>query len=70
MNDRKYPLTDYGIAVKTQLMRMGKTQEWLICELTKNTNMFVDCSVVNKILTGRLNSKKLISEINSILKLK
>lgn len=64
---RKIPLTEYGKFVKKSLIEKDKSQEWLINEVAKKTGMYVDSSVLNKILTGRTNSENLISAINEIL---
>ena len=63
----KTPLTSWGIAVKTELMKNGKTQEWLIQEIKKQTDNYVDSSNIYKVLYGKLNSKVLINIINNIL---
>lgn len=63
----KNPLTDYGKEIKIKLLEIGKTQNWLIDELKIKTGMFVDCSVLNKVMTGRVQSKKLTKAINEIL---
>jgi hypothetical protein len=39
----------------------------LIEQVKKKTGMFVDSSVLNKVLTDRLNSKTIITAINEIL---
>lgn len=63
----KNPLTDYGIEVKTKLISMGKTQNWLIDQVKSRTGMFMDCSLLNKIITGRSNSSRIVGAINDIL---
>lgn len=63
----KNPLTDYGIEVKTKLISMGKTQNWLIDQVKSRTGMFIDCSRLNKIITGRSNSDRIVGAINDIL---
>lgn len=65
----KNTFTDYGKTVKKQLIDNDKSQSWLIEELKKKTGMFVDSSLLNKILTGKVKSEKLISTINEILKI-
>ena len=65
--NRKNPLTNFGFDVKKKLIDIDKPQSWLIEEIKKETNLYVDSSVLNKVLTGRLNSKKIIAAINKIL---
>ena len=59
--------TDYGKEVKKRLIELDKPQSWLIEQVKKKTGMFVDSSVLNKVLTDRLNSKTIITAINEIL---
>jgi hypothetical protein len=63
----KNPFTDYGKEVKKRLIELDKSQTWLIEQVKKKTGMFVDSSVLNKVLTDRLNSKTIITAINEIL---
>lgn len=68
MSDRKNPLAEYGIAVKVELFKRSKTQNWLIEEVKKILpNKYLDTSNLNKILTGRLNSPEIVTAIDSIL---
>lgn len=63
----KNPFTSFGEKVKVKLVILGRTQEWLIKEVAKNTGMFIDSSLLNKVLTGRVNSKRIISAIDEII---
>lgn len=63
----KNPFTDYGKEVKKKLIELDKSQTWLIEKIKEKTGMFVDSSVLNKVLTDRLNSKPIITAINEIL---
>ena len=58
-----------GILIKKRLIDIEKSQEWLISELRKETGLYVDSSNLYKIMTGKLQSEKLISGIVKILKL-
>lgn len=70
LSERKWPLDDYGMAVKIQLLKMNKTQNWLIEEIKKKLpNQYIDSSNLNRIMTGALkcpNIRKAINEILSI----
>ena len=66
----KYTLTDYGKKVKIRLLELNKSQEWLIKCVAQKTGNFVDCSLMNKILTGRVNSQVIISAINETLNIR
>ena len=63
----KNPLTDYGIRIKVKLCEIGQNQMWLIGQVKNKTGMFFDDSLLNKIMTGRSKSTKLILAINEIL---
>lgn len=63
----KYKYSDFGKQVKIRLININKTQEWLISEINKDTGLFIDSSYLNRILTGRNNSNKIISSIKKIL---
>lgn len=64
------PQSQFGINVKIALMQNQKTQKWLIDELKKETGLFVDGSLLYKVLTGKNNNPKLIIAIEKILHIK
>jgi len=55
------PISQFGIAIKVALMEMCKTQEWLIKQLRDETGLFVDSSLMNKILVGTNKNPKFIN---------
>lgn len=61
------PFTEYGKKVQVRLVELGARQSWLIEEIKKESEMFVDSSLLNKVLTGRINSPRIVSTINKIL---
>ncbi len=63
---RKHPLTTYGKKIKMKLFDMGESQEWLMQEIRKRSDLFVDCKLLNNIMTGKTNSS-VIPIINEIL---
>lgn len=65
----KYSFTDFGKTVKKRLIDLDKSQEWLISQLNRDTGLFVNSSYLNRILTGRCNSEKIIASISKILDL-
>lgn len=68
ISERKNPLTPYGICVNVRLMEQCKTQTWLIEQLrVKLPERYFDSSILNKILTGQVNSPKTVVAINEIL---
>ena len=68
MNKSKF--TDWGLAVKTELLKQGKEQKWLEEEVTKRTGLYLDSGYIYKILTGQRNAPKIVSAINEILEIK
>ncbi len=67
MNNSKY--TDFGLCVKTELLRQGKTQNWLEQTVAERTGLFVDASYMSKILTGQRSAPKIVAAIREILNL-
>ena len=65
MNESKY--SDFGLAVKTELLRIGKEQKWLEEEVSKETGLYVDNGYMYKILTGQRNAPKIVVAIRAIL---
>lgn len=60
-------LTPFGLCVKTELLRRGKTQKWLEEEVAKATGLFMDNSYMYKILTGQRDAPKVVDAIREIL---
>ena len=65
MNESKF--TDFGLCVKTELLRRGREQKWLEEEVSKMTGLFVDNGYMYKILTGQRNAPKVVHAIREIL---
>ena len=65
MNCSKF--TDFGLEVKTELLRRGREQVWLIEEVKKLTGLYVDSSYMYKILTGQRKSPKIVEAICRVL---
>ena len=69
--ERKHKYSDFGLSVKLILDMKGKTQNWLIAEIRRrNPGMYVDSSILNKVLTGRVRSGNVVSSIKEILDIK
>ena len=66
MESRKY--TDFGLCVKTELLRRGLEQNWLIGEI-KARGMYADSGYLYKIFTGKRKAPKLVEAIREILDL-
>lgn len=65
MNCSKF--TDFGLCVKTELLRQGKDQKWLEETVSEKTGLFVDNGYMYKILTGQRNAPKIVDAICEIM---
>lgn len=65
MEDCKF--TEFGLVVKTKLLRLGKSQKWLEEEVARVTGKFMDDSLMYKILTGERKGTKMVQAICEIL---
>ena len=65
MNCSKF--SDFGLCVKTELLRQGKEQKWLEEAVSEKTGLYVDGGYMYKILTGRRNAPKIVAAICEIL---
>ena len=65
MNNSKF--SDFGLCVKTELLRIGKSQKWLINVVSEKTGLFVDSGYMHKILTGQRNAPKIVAAICEVL---
>ena len=59
--------TDFGLCVKTELLRIGKSQKWLEEAASEKTGLFVDDGYLYKIFTGQRNAPKIVAAICEIL---
>lgn len=62
--------SDFGLCVKTELLRQGKEQKWLEEQISEKTGLFIDSGYMYKILTGRRNAPKIVEAICEILDIK
>ena len=60
-------ISDFGLLVKTELLKKRRTQKWLEEEVAKRTGLFVDNSYLHKIFTGQRNAPKIVESICEIL---
>lgn len=67
MNNSKF--SDFGLAVKTKLLKLGKDQKWLETTVSEKTGLYVDSGYMYKILTGQRNATKIVEAIREILEL-
>lgn len=64
---QKSKLTDFGLCVKTELLRQGMSQAELEKSVSEDTGLFVDSGYMYKILTGQRSPEKIVSSICRIL---
>lgn len=62
-------LTDFGLYVKTELLRRGKTQKWLEQRIREDTGLYVDSSYLSKIFTKRRNAPRIVQAICNVLEI-
>ena len=67
MNNSKF--SDFGLAVKTELLKRGKSQKWLGAVVSEKTGLYVDSGYVYKILTSQRNAPKIVAAIREILEI-
>lgn len=62
--------SDFGLCIKTELLRIGKSQKWLEETVAEKTGLFVDSGYMHKILTGQRNAPKIVAAICEVLNIK
>ena len=60
-------LSDFGLAVKIELIKRGRSQTWLEKEVAQRTGLYVDSGYMYKILTGQRSAPKITAAITEIL---
>lgn len=63
-------MDEFGIQVKTALLRIGKTQQWLVERLHEKTGLYMDSAYLSRILRGVPRSQTIVDAIREILNLK
>lgn len=61
--------SDFGLSVKTELLRRGKEQKWLEEAIRERTGLYVDGGYMYKILTGQRKAPKIVQAIEELLEL-
>lgn len=65
MNLSKF--TEFGLCVKTELLKRGKSQKWLEEAVSEKTGLVVDNGYMYKILAGQRGAPKIVQAICEIL---
>ena len=61
-------LTEFGLRVKTELLKRGLEQKWLIEQIQKR-GMYADSGYLHKIFTGQRPAPKMVQIISEILEI-
>lgn len=61
--------TAFGKAVAKRLIDKDRKQVWLIAQVREKTGLYFDDSYLNKIMTGKLATPKILDAIREILDL-
>ena len=71
LRERKHSICPLGKAVKIRLLEMNKKQSWLIDELqSKLPDMYIDSSVLFRILCGEIKGGRVVDTVKNILDIK
>lgn len=64
---KRIALTAFGKAIKTRLIELDQSQSWLIDRVSEETGLYFDGSYLHKIMTGKLDTPKVVLAIRMIL---
>lgn len=60
-------LIPFGKAIKKKLVDLDKNQSWLIEQVCVHTGLYFDGSYLHKIMSGKLETPKVVQAIREIL---
>ena len=64
------PYSDFGRSIKKKLVENNKNQNWLLDELRKRLpDMYIDSSLIHKIIVGEVSSGRVVEEIHNIFEI-
>ena len=61
--------TAFGKAVAKRLIDKDRKKVWLVAQVREKTGLYFDASYLNKIMTGKLATPKILDAIREILNL-
>ena len=67
MKVEKITLTPFGKAIKKKLVDLDESHSWLIQAVCARTGLYFDRSYLHKIMTGKLDTPKVVQAIREIL---
>ena len=63
-------MTEYEFAVKSELMKLGKNQKWLVDEVSKHYNGYIDAALISKTIKCKSGgTPKIRHAINTAIKI-
>ena len=65
----KKPLCEFGQKIEICLVKINRTNAWLIDQVAKDTGKYFDRSYLHKIKTGEVATPGIVSSIRKILDL-
>lgn len=65
----KKPLCEFGQNIEIRLVKINRTNAWLIDQVAKDTGKYFDRSYLHKIKTGEVATPGIVSSIRKILDL-
>lgn len=63
----KKPLCNFGQKIEIQLVKINRTNAWLIEQVERDTGRYFDRSYLHKIKTGEIATPGIVSSICKIL---
>ena len=63
----KVTCTDFGKEIKKRLVDLDQSQAWLLDMVSARTGLYFDGSYLYKVMTGQLNTPKIVEAICDIL---
>ena len=63
----KKPLCKFGQRIEISLVKINRTNAWLIYQVAKDTGKYFDRSYLHKIKTGEVATPSIVSSICKIL---
>ena len=63
----KNTLTPFGKEIKKRLVDLDSNHSWLITQVCSQTGLYFDRSYLHKIMTGKLDTPKVVQAICGIL---
>ena len=61
--------TDFGKEIKKRLVDLDQSQAWLLDMVSARTGLYFDGSYLYKVMTGQLNTPKIVEAICDILEI-